>query len=238
MILITHLIQLQKVDTEIMAIEELQGDLPTRVKELTTIMSTLKTAINTGESRLKEIELEIRRMQTLEQERKDKIAKLQDQLYLVKTNREYDALMAEIDHLKGQLDQEEMRELELSEEKDEVTETLGIDKDKNDEMSQQLGMQKKELGKRVLASKDAHKKLSAKRGKIVGNIDQQNLALYDRVRGAREGLAVVPIKNHACGGCHSRLPAQIEAVIRGGEQMSQCSTCRRILYWEESKIPS
>ena len=106
-------------------------------------MSELEVAITSAEARLTEVEVEIRKMQTLEQERKDKIAKLQDQLYLVKTNREYDALMTEIDFLKEELDNEEMRELELSEEKDQLTEQLETDKSKNEEMSQELGTQEK-----------------------------------------------------------------------------------------------
>ena len=80
--LIEQLIKLQEIDSGIMEIEELQGDLPSKVEELTATMSQLESAISTGKLRLTEIELEIRKMQTLEQERKDKIAKLQDQLYL------------------------------------------------------------------------------------------------------------------------------------------------------------
>ena len=81
--LLEQLIKLQEIDTAIMEIEELQGDLPKKVEELTTTMSELEVAIISAESRLTEVEVEIRKMQTLEQERKDKIAKLQDQLYLV-----------------------------------------------------------------------------------------------------------------------------------------------------------
>jgi len=238
MSLITHLVKLQEIDTAIMEIEELQGDLPSKVEELTTTMSQLKSAISTGESRLTEIELEIRKMQTLEQDRKDKIAKLQDQLYLVKTNREYDALMAEIDHLKGQLDEEEMRELELSEEKDQVSEKLDTDKTENDEMSQQLGTQKQELESRISDTEEEHTELVSKRKDLAKNIDNPNLSLYDRVRSAREGVAVVPVSNQACGGCHSRIPSQLEAVIRSKERMTQCNTCRRILYWLEAKESS
>ena len=236
--LLEQLIKLQEIDTAIMEIEELQGDLPKKVDELTTTMSELEVAITSAESRLTEVKVEIRKMQTLEQERKDKIAKLQDQLYLVKTNREYDALMTEIDFLKEELDKEEMRELELSEEKDQLTEQLETDKSKNEEMSQELGTQKKELENRIEETEEEHNELSQRREKVIKNIDKPNLALYHRVRGAREGVAVVPVVNHACGGCHSRIPSQLEAEIRSGDKMTQCNSCRRILYWEKAEVPS
>ena len=73
MSLLEQLIKLQGIDTAIMEIEELQGDLPMKVKELTTIMSELEATIISAESKLTEIEIEIRKMQTLEQQRKDRL---------------------------------------------------------------------------------------------------------------------------------------------------------------------
>ena len=234
MILINNLVKLQEIDSAIMEIEELQGDLPTHVEELSSTLTSLEKAISSAESRLLEIELEIRKMQTLEQDHKEKISTLQDKLYLAKTNREYDAFMSEIDHLKGQLDEEETRELELSEEQDNLNETLKNDRSKNEEMSENLTTQKEELDKRIDETGEEHSELNKKRQELIKNISEQDLSLYDRVRDAREGLAVVPITNHACGGCHSRIPAQLESIIRSAEQMNQCSTCRRILYWEKA----
>ena len=72
--LIEQLIKLQEIDSGIMEIEELQGDLPIKVDELTTTMSELDVAITSAESRLTEVEVEIRKMQTLEQERKEKLS--------------------------------------------------------------------------------------------------------------------------------------------------------------------
>jgi len=101
-------------------------------------------------------------------------------------------------------------------------------------MSEKLSTQKEELDKRIDETGEEHSKLNKKRQDLINNIGEQDLSLYDRVRDAREGLAVVPVTNHACGGCHSRIPAQLESIIRSAEQMNQCSTCRRILYWEKA----
>ena len=120
----------------------------------------------------------------------------------------------------------------------ELTEQLQNDKSKNEEISQELGIQKKELEDRIAETEEEHNELSRRREKIVKNIDKPNLALYDRVRGAREGVAVVSIVNHACGGCHSRIPSQLDADIRSGDKMTQCNSCRRILYWEKAEVPS
>ena len=76
MILINNLVKLQEIDSAIMAIEELQGDLPTYVEELSSTLTSLEKGISSAEERLLEIELEIRKMQTLEQDHKEKISTL------------------------------------------------------------------------------------------------------------------------------------------------------------------
>ena len=73
MVLINNLVKLQEIDSAIMEIEELQGDLPTHVEELSSTLTSLEKAISSAESRLLEIELEIRKMQTLQQDHKEKI---------------------------------------------------------------------------------------------------------------------------------------------------------------------
>ena len=102
-----QLIKLQEVDSALLELEQLKGDLPRRVDELKTIMDTVTTSIENNQNRLKEIELEIRHLTGSETDHRTKMEKLRDQLYLVKTNREYDALTSEIDHLKSEIDEEE-----------------------------------------------------------------------------------------------------------------------------------
>lgn len=226
-----ELIKLQEVDSALLELEYLKGDLPRKVEEMTERIDHLAASIQQSEARLTEIDLEIRKIQGMESDRKSKVEKLQDQLYLVKTNKEYDALMAEIDHLKNEIDEEELRELELSEEHDRLEEQLKLDKSQNEETAVELERQKKELEKTIQSTEEEHKTLSAKRNEISPNIDARHMGLYDRVRKARDGVAVVPVKNHSCGGCHSHLTSQLVVEIRNGERVTQCNSCQRMLFW-------
>jgi len=226
-----ELVKLQEVDSALLELEYLKGDLPGKVEEMSERINHLVASIQQSEMRLIEINLEIRKIQGVESDRKSKVEKLQDQLYLVKTNREYDALMAEIDHLKNEIDEEELRELQLSEEQDRREEQLKLDKTQNKETAVELEKQKKELEKTIQSTEEEHKTLTAQRDKIAPNIGVRHIGLYDRVRKARNGVAVVPVTNHSCGGCHSYLTSQFVVEIRGGDGVTQCNSCQRILFW-------
>ena len=228
-----QLTKLQEVDTALLELEQMKGDLPRKVEELTDRMKELTGAIEVNEKRLMEIELEIRRIHGTESDRKSKIEKLKDQLYLVKTNREYDALVSEIDHIKAEIDEEELRELELSEEKDRLEEQVKLDKLQTEQMVTELRTRKEELAKTISETENEYQALIVRREALTPRIDFRYIAIYDRVRNARDGIAVVPIEDHACGGCYSRITSQTLVEIRGGNMIIQCPVCRRILYWRE-----
>ena len=139
--------------------------------------------------------------------------------------------MAEIDHLKKEIDDEELRELELSEEHDGLEEQLKLDKTQNEETATELVKQKAELEKTIQSTEKEYKTLTVKRTGILPNIDMRHMRLYDRVRQARNGVAVVPVTNHSCGGCHAHLTSQSIVEIRRSEGVTQCNSCQRMLFW-------
>ena len=229
---LSQLEKLQEVDSALIELEYLKGDLPKEVQELTRKSEELTSSIQQNQERLKEIEMEIRRIHGMEADRKEKMDKLQEQLYLVKTNRQYDALMSEIDHLKAEIDEEELRELELSDENDRLEEQVKLDRLESERIASELQERKAELEKTISSTEKEHRELMQQRETLTPRIDVQYVAIYDRVRDARDGLAVVPVVDHACGGCHSRLTSQSIVEIRNGDSIVQCPVCRRILYWK------
>ena len=61
-------------------------------------------------------------------------------------------------------------------------------------------------------------------------IDERLLQAYCRIRSnVRNGMAVVPIKRDACGGCFNRIPPQRQSEIRQGRKIIICEYCGRVL---------
>ncbi|MFQ6676380.1 MAG: zinc ribbon domain-containing protein, partial [Fidelibacterota bacterium] len=98
-------------------------------------------------------------------------------------------------------------------------------------MESELRGRKEELEKATASTEKEWKQLMARREKLSPRIESRHLSVYDRIRRARDGLAVVPIINQSCGGCHSRLTSQSIVEIRSGDIVTQCPVCRRILFW-------
>jgi uncharacterized protein len=61
-------------------------------------------------------------------------------------------------------------------------------------------------------------------------IEEPDLALYEKLRTQRRGIAVSKITNKACSACGSTINAALLDAARSPNQISRCDVCGRILY--------
>ncbi len=232
MTVIKEIVDLQNIDFKLQEIASLLGDLPLKVDALKDEEKSLTESLENGKNRLKELELELNKCDSSIEEIKQKIDKHKDQLFLVTTNKQYDALQLEIDHFKSSMDNLETKLLELAEEKDSLEEKTKSDEDNLDSLSTDLVQRRKKLEGLMENSSNEKNKLEEERQTKLTDITPTRLSEYDRIYKARNGLAVVPIMGSACGGCGGFIPPQIVSEVRAGKGPHTCESCGRFLYFD------
>lgn len=236
MTLIHKLVELQTIDTKLKDINDLLGDLPSRVKELDQQEDTIKANLEKDQTRLKELEVKLHRAEVRITEINDKINKYKDQLFLVTNNKQYDALMHEIDHLKEERVSNESESLSFMEEKETLINSINEMAAELEILTQDLASRREKLESAISESADEKSNLEQNRAEQVSQIDAKFISEYDRVLEARDGLAVVNLSGGACGGCGAYIPAQIVTEIRGNIVMHRCDVCGRFLYSENNSV--
>ena len=236
MTLIHKLVELQTIDAKLKDINDLLGDLPSRVKELDQQEDTIKTNLEKSQIRLKELEVKLHRTEVRIAEINDKINKYKDQLFLVTNNKQYDALMHEIDHLKEERVSNESESLSFMEEKETLINSVNEMAAELEILTQDLSSRREKLESAISESADEKSNLEQNRAEQVSQIDAKFISEYDRVLAARDGLAVVNLSGGACGGCGAYIPAQIVAEIRGNIVLHRCDVCGRFLYSENNSV--
>ena len=229
------LIDLQRVDKELMRIEELKGDLPDKVEAIRQSLEEHQATLEESKDRLQEIEKEERKHESSIEDVTSKIKEKQDQLYLVTTNKEYDALTSEIEQFKKSVDESEMQMVKLSDEADQLKETVAMEERQVEDLETDLKKREAKLKKTIDKTEKEQASLENEREEIVQDIPRSKLSRYNRIRNARHGLAVVPVVRGACGGCLQRIPPQNLVEIRTGNRMIPCEICGRFLYWPQEK---
>ncbi|MFC1566052.1 zinc ribbon domain-containing protein [Candidatus Neomarinimicrobiota bacterium] len=180
----------------------------------------------------KELKLDLNKIELRVKEDNQKIDHLKDQLFKVTTNKQYDALMLEIDHLKERLDIDETEDIELMEEKDTLEEQIKNQEKNVESVSIDLLERRESLEKMLQESAVQKKQLESDRNQLVDSIEPHVLKRYNVVRQARQGTAVVPVLGASCSGCGAVVPPQKIAEIRADKTPYACDECSRFLFIE------
>lgn len=226
----SSLVKLQDIDTQLLEISELLGDLPVKIDQLIKEEQQLIEDIDQRKIRIKEIDLEVSKKDLQVKSLTVKIDKLKDQLFLVKTNKQYDALSQEIHYLKEELNNIELNEFEMIEEKDTLS-TESEERENNlESLTEDLHKRKSNLESLIEESSEKKMNLESDRSDIVNELTDTVISKYDRVFVARDGVAVVETLGTSCGGCGSIVPPQKIAELKQGTTLQSCDVCSRFLY--------
>ncbi len=159
----------------------------------------------------------------------DHMAKTKTKLPTVKTNKEYTSILHETDAIKARITEIEDKELEIMELLDAKEQEIpGLEVEfKGEEDQFKQYKQKKEV-EQSRAQKELEE-AEAQRTGLVKDIDPKFVVHYDKIRIARENLAVVAIIGDTCQGCHQNLQPQVALEVRTGTKLHHCQSCDRFL---------
>ena len=226
----TLLRDLQEIDQEISAIEKTRQGYKDEMDgfsaEATRIQDML-SQLNAEIATLKEEEGEI--MQDLKKQR-DQVEKVESRLPEIQTQKEYVAVLKEID-----LAKKANKDLEESLE-GKQQEISVLDEDRKEKDTQLAAIAEKseargaELESLLSKSEETLKKRIQGRESVAADLPKSLLRRYQNLFKRRDGLALAPASNGACLGCNMQLPPQQFNKLLHAVDIETCPHCNRILF--------
>jgi len=233
---IVQLVNLQVIDSEMYL---LKSEKELKPKE----MELIDTAFEEKKKHLAGLEQELLNLQ---KKRKDKelelatkeegIKKLEGQLYSLKTNKEYQTMLQQIQDAKADASVIEDQILTVFDQADKTKNEVTKEKQRLQEEEKAAQEQKKRVQDRIKEIDDRIAQLEAQRKQIIPVLDKTILSQYERILSNRDGLAIVSVKGNSCGGCNMFVPPQVINLIKMYERIITCEVCNRILYIENGAI--
>lgn len=227
------LIELQNLDTSIIAIHKHIDSLPLKNSTKQSDLKAFYLSYETFQERLRSFEKKKKDKERDIEELDLKIKKLRDKAAEIKTNKEYQAYIKEIENLQKELNNAEDELLNIMETLDEQSKIAEREKSKLLDEEKRF----KELQDMTkLEKKEAEEKLRflmQKRKEIIDKIDKDNYRTYMNVFKNSNGQAVVEVINEVCKGCNLHIPPQQYVEIKSNKEIISCPQCRRILYYKK-----
>lgn len=228
---VNNLIQLQEHDNRLNQLKLQKGDLPHLIERTDEELSE-KTEMQDELVKKSEKLVADRRMYQLELDAsKNQLKKYEDQLYQVKTNKEYDAISLEIDTKKMEIEGLENRIISTMEEDEQIGSQIHEITEEIQNLQTQMKEYQQELEEISQQTQVEENKLLSERAEIVKQIEPRLVKQYERISEAKGGIAVASIKKASCSGCFSAIPAQKIVEVRELNRLHTCENCGRILVW-------
>ena len=225
------LIDLQAVDTRIASFEAEAAKLPRDIAAIHASVDESKKAVDTAKAKLDNARKSQRAKEKDLEDNRIKRQKFEGQLYQVKTNKEYSAVLAEIEEVKqekARIEEEILNLMELGERlMAEVKEAEARFKARETEGRGEQAT----LEERLRAVEAELAGVKSERAGLAQQMPFLVLADYDKLLRHR-GIAVVEVtKPNFCGGCHVTMTPQRLQELRQQNALIHCESCGRYLYW-------
>jgi len=225
--------KLQEIDLRILELERQRsrccesGDqLRVQLEGLSAKLQTERTALAEKERRQKKDEDDLAVEKT-------NLKKWKARLQESKNSRESIALVREIDLQEKANKHMEDVLLELMQEVETLGKSIKGTESEDAEVRGRFAVEEKRSASEMAALDEHIAEISKERTEYLKQVEPEYLNRYNFIRPRRMGLAVMPVKNKICTGCHMTISPQLLTILVQSNSMQSCPSCQRIIYAHE-----
>jgi len=226
-----RLIALQRLDSAAQDAQRRLAEEPERRRAFDARLEAARQRVAAAKLRLADNQQARRALEKDVAVHQGRLSKFRDQLMEVKTNVEYQALQKEIAFAQSEVKAIEDKVLERMLEGDDLT--ADVKRGEAELAKEQKAVEADRVRFEAdLAELNASvERTAAERAELVRALNPQVLATFDLVAKRRNGIAVAEARDGICTICHVRLRPQVFNTIRRNDEIVQCDSCQRILFF-------
>ena len=232
------LIKIQECDSELMKLSAKKKTLPEKIETLNKEFNAFEDGIKT--SKVKYDELKSRHTDSENKIKKinESIVKTKERMLEVKNNKEYQAMLKEIEIAEKSRGEIETSIISILDELDKLSVLVKKDDDVLKERRHQYEQEKKTIEDELNAVDTDAANWEQKRGDLQRNVPEDLLVRYERIKKRNRGVGVISVWKSVCNGCHMNIPPQLYNEVQKSEELFSCPNCNRIIYFKDMVKPS
>ncbi|RPJ02660.1 MAG: hypothetical protein EHM36_12175 [Deltaproteobacteria bacterium] len=226
------LIELQKTELEAGRLLAKNKDLPEKMTGLETEFKAFFDVVDAERGQLEELKKRRREKDVQLQGGQETLKRTRERLLEVKTNKEYQSMLKEIENYEAKNSRMEDEIISVLDELERLEATVKKKDEELEAYRRRCEDEKKAL-EEELNSLAGELAVSIKKSeKLKKSIPADILRKYEQIKGVGRGIAVVSVWKEVCEGCHMSIPPQLYNQLQRSSDLTTCPNCNRIIYWE------
>jgi predicted nucleic acid-binding Zn-ribbon protein len=226
------LIRLHGAETELRSLRSRLSELPQKRAELDAGLAAKRAALDAAREGLARSQKMRRELEGEVQAREGKRAKYKGQLMEVKTNKEYTAVLHEIETVEREIRAAEDRILVEMEEGEGFAAAVKREELSFKDVEGSHRTEVKAVEEEIRGLEAQAARVGTERDAALATLSEELRDTYLRVAKLRGGIAVAEARDGACTACHLKLRLQMFVEIRRVDSVHQCPACQRLLFYE------
>lgn len=226
-----RLIQLQEVESKAAVANKAIAEAPGRIAALDALLQSATTALASAKQSLEENKTARRSIDKDLLADQQRLEKYKDQVMAVKTNEQLHAMQHQIKAVEEEIGQREEKVLVNMMEADEINATIKKAEGALKAAQAKMAAEKSVIENEVKSNQATLAECNDARIRIIGAMDNKSVVeTFNRIAKVR-GIAVARAADERCTVCQVRLRPAVFAEVRKNDQIVQCDSCNRILYY-------
>jgi predicted nucleic acid-binding Zn-ribbon protein len=232
------LIKIQECDSQLVKLSAKKKTLPEDIEKLNQEFNSFEEEIK--KNKVKYDELKSRHVENENKIKKinEGIVKTKERMLEVKNNKEYQAMLKEIETAESSRSEVETSIISLLEELDKLAVLVKKDEEILKQNRNKFEQEKKAMEDDLNAVDADVVSLEQQRIDLQKNVPEELLAKYEKLKKRNKGVGITSVWKSVCNGCHMNIPPQLYNEVQRSEELFSCPNCNRIIYFQDMEKPA
>lgn len=228
------LVELQEIEIKTEIVKSEISKVSGKLDKVDSELKAFESEIAEEENVINDSKQKYRSCETDVQVNNEKAQKSTEKLKLVKTNKEYQSSLKEIDEIKAISSKIEDEMLHYLEKIENAEKNITKQKENYSVLAKQLKQEKDIIVKESEHGRKEISQLENEWKTISQKIDPKLLKKFSIVKEMVSGRAIAEVKDAVCLGCNMQIPPQTYNELQRTDRLEFCPHCQRIIYWEKT----
>jgi len=222
--------EVQVIDIELGQLNEHRQSLEQELNQGQAELDRIQEMVDNLADEMEALQAQRREFLQAQAHEEQNIARAESRLPNIKTQKEYVAVLKEIDSAKAMF-----REIQAKvAAKDEELAGLGKEREEKETelagISEQVAAKKALIDEKMAGFNSTVNERSQKKDAMLEQIPPRIRKRYEMLLDRRGGVAIVEARKGTCSGCHMHLPPQLYNSLFHMQEIQSCPHCNRLLY--------
>ncbi len=227
-----YLVELQVLEDKKSRLIRDCNETPRRIAEIEQEYNRFEQALKTRRAESENARKMHRALEQSIADLENRIDRSKKRMNEVKNNKEYQAILREIDDFKAEIRRKEDEALEVMEQVEAINKDLQMLEREFEVQKARLEADRKILEEESRKLRERLDRLDAVAAGIRAKIEPNLLKRCDSLLARQSGIAVAPVEAGTCKVCHLNIPPQKFIELQKDETILQCPHCNRFLFWQ------